>query len=277
MTERIDAHHHLWQFKPDEFGWISDDMAVLRRDYLPQDLKPQMDAAGIDGAVAVQARQTLAETRWLLELAAERSWMRGVVGWAPIASPEFPALLEEFRGQPKLKGLRHVVQDEPDDAFLLGEDFRAGIARLRGTGLVYDILIYAHQLPQAIRFVDQHPGQPFVLDHAGKPSIRSGEREPWATQMRELARRGNVSCKVSGMVTEADPRRWSVTELTPYWETLLDTFGPHRLIVGSDWPVCEVACSYGRWFEVVGRWTDQLSAAERDAIFGGNATRIYRL
>ncbi len=277
MTDRIDAHHHLWIYRPEEFEWISEEMAHLRRDFLPDHLEPLLREAGIDGTVAVQARQTLGETSWLLELAAERSWMRGVVGWAPVASAAFPKLLEKLLRHRKLKGLRHVIQDEPEDEFILGEAFNAGIARLRDTGLVYDILIHARQLPRAIQFVDRHPNQLFVLDHLAKPRIRVGEREPWAAHIRDLARRGHVLCKASGMVTEADLRHWSAAELEPYWQTVLEAFGPQRVLAGSDWPVCELATSYPRWFGVVRQWTGQLSAPEQDAILGGNAITAYRL
>jgi L-fuconolactonase len=277
MTARIDAHHHLWHYSPDALPWIGDSMTVLRSDFLPADLLPRMQAAGVDGAVAVQAQQTVAETEWLLELANRHAWMRGVVGWAPLASHEFPAVLERLRTHGKLKGLRHVVQDEPDDDYILGDAFNRGVSRLRDTGLVYDILIYERHLGQAIAFVDRHPGQVFVLDHVAKPLIRQGKREPWTTHLRALARRENVFCKVSGMVTEADTARWTPADLQPYWEIALEAFGPERLLVGSDWPVCELACSYTRWFELVREWTAPLSPAERDGILGGNAARVYRL
>ena len=277
MPNRIDAHHHLWHYRPEEYGWIGDEMACLRRDFLPDDLARDLLAAGMDGAVAVQARQPLEETRWRLELASTRSFMRGLVGWAPIADAAFPQFLEELADNRKLKGLRHVIQDEPDDLFILGEAFNLGIALLEATGLVYDILVYERQLPHTIRFVDAHPHQIFVLDHLGKPKIRARELEPWAANIRELARRDNVSCKLSGMVTEADPKQWSSADLYQYWQVALEAFGPQRILVGSDWPVCEVAASYTQWFELVAQWTSELSLAERDAILGENAIRLYRL
>jgi L-fuconolactonase len=277
MTARIDAHHHLWRYRSDEFPWIDEDMTALRRDFLPEDLLASMRAAGVEGAVVVQARQALAETDWLLDLADRHAWMRGVVGWAPLASDEFPAVLDRLVMHGKLKGLRHVIQDEPDEQYILSDAFNRGVSRLRGTALVYDILIYERHLPQTITFVDRHPGQVFVLDHVAKPLIRLGEREPWATHLRELARRENVFCKISGMVTEADPARWTPAGLQPYWEIALEAFGPQRLLAGSDWPVCELACSYTRWFELVRQWTEPLSVAEREGILGGNAIRAYRL
>ena len=276
-TERVDAHHHLWRYTAEEYGWISDQMAVLRRDFLPGDLRPQLERAGITGAIAVQARQTLEETDSLLRMAEENPWIRGVVGWAPIAAPEFPGVLEKLRQNPRLKGLRHIVQDEPDDGFILGEDFNRGIQALRGTGLVYDVLIHARHLPQAIQFVDWHPEQAFVLDHCAKPRIASREIEPWRGQIRELAQRPHVCCKVSGLVTEADWTGWTPEDLRPYLDVVLEAFGAERLMFGSDWPVALLASGYQRWVDTVFGWTAELSASEREAIWGGNAVRVYSL
>lgn len=279
---RIDAHHHLWRYSAEQYDWISGPMAALRRDFLPQDLQPLLQQAELDGAIAVQARQDLAETHWLLQQAAQHPWMRGVVGWAPIAASEFPEVLATLRAQQKLKGLRHVIQDEPDDDFILGAEFGRGIAALRDTGLVYDILIYARHLPQTIRFVDRHPEQNFVLDHCGKPPLRGvsegeGAPEPWASHIRELAKRRNLACKVSGLVTEAGWQQWTPALLEPCWRVVLEAFGPGRILFGSDWPVARLACKYQRWVETVLAWTAPLSAAEQAAIWGENAARIYKL
>jgi len=208
-AETIDAHHHLWRYTPAEYGWIDEDMQALRRDFLPADLTAAMATAGIDGTIAVQARQTMDETRWLLDLADANEAIRGVVGWAPIAGEEFPGVMEEFDGRAKLKGLRHVIQGERDEHFILREDFNSGIRTLLGSGLVYEILIYERHLPDTIDFVDEHPEQVFVLDHIAKPLIAAGQIEPWATRMKELGQRENVWCKLSGVVTEAEalPRR----------------------------------------------------------------------
>ena len=273
----IDAHHHLWRYTPEEYGWIDDDMRVLRRDFLPGDLIAALATAGVDGTVAVQARQTLEETRWLLDLAEECAAIRGVVGWAPIAGEEFPGCMEEFEHRPKLKGLRHVVQGEKDERYILREDFNAGIRCLRGSGLVYDILIYARHLPLAIEFVDEHPEQALVLDHVAKPLIKEGLLEPWASQMRELGRRDNVWCKLSGMVTEADWATWDADMLRPYLDVAVEAFGVERLLVGSDWPVCLVATEYGRWFAVLREYFAGFSEEERAAVFGGNAVSVYGL
>jgi L-fuconolactonase len=275
--QTIDAHHHLWRYTPAEYDWIDESMQVLRRDFLPEDLKAAMRSAGVDGTVAVQARQTLEETRWLLDLAETNDEILGVTGWAPIAGGDFPALMEEFENRPKLKGLRHVIQSEKDENYILREDFNAGIRALAGSGLVYEILIYERHLPQTIEFVDRHPQQVFVLDHVAKPLIAAGIVEPWASRMRELGQRENVWCKVSGMVTEADWKTWTPEKLKPYMDVAVEAFGPSRLIAGSDWPVCLVACSYDRWWHVLQEYFAGFSETERARVFGGNAVEVYGL
>lgn len=272
----IDSHHHLWRYMPEEFGWLDEPMAELRRDFLPKDLDVDLASAGVDGTVAVQARQSLEETRWLCGLADGSESIRGVVGWAPIAAPEFAGVLEGVRGLPRLVGLRHVVQGEAT-GFLDGPAFNAGIALLAGAGLTYDLLILERQLEETVRFVDRHPAQAFVVDHVAKPRIAAGELEPWRSQMRELARRPNVMCKVSGMVTEADWRNWSLEGLRPYLDVCVDSFGPARLMAGSDWPVCLVASSYAGWWAALREYFAGFTEAERDAIFGGNAIAFYEL
>lgn len=275
-TVKVDAHQHFWRYIADQFGWIDDAMAGIRKDFVPEDLKPQLDAAGVDRTIAVQARQTLQETDWLLQLAAENDWIAGVVGWLPLADPNFAALLEEYSVQAKLCGVRHVLQAEPDD-FFDRTDFHHGLGRLREYGLVYDLLIIERQLEATIRFVDRHPNQVFVLDHVAKPAILSWELEPWRSGMRALAERPHVVCKLSGMVTEADYQRWSIDDLRPYAETALDAFGAQRILFGSDWPVCTVSASYGRWFDTANALLSGLSVEERNAIFGTNALRIYNV
>jgi L-fuconolactonase len=273
----IDAHHHLWRYTPQEYGWIDDTMQLLRRDFLPADLKSAMRSAGVDGTIAVQARQTLEETRWLLDLADENDEIRGVTGWAPIAGPEFPGVMEEFDGRAKLKALRHVIQGERDENYILREDFNSGIRALEGSGLVYEILIYERHLPQTIEFVDRHPNQLFVLDHLAKPLIATGVMEPWAAQMRELGKRENAWCKVSGMVTEADWNAWTSETLKPYIDVAVEAFGPQRLMAGSDWPVCLVACSYERCWQVLREYFSSFSQQEQERIFGENAAELYDL
>jgi L-fuconolactonase len=277
MTTTIDSHHHFWRYDPVRYDWIDDSMFALRRDFLPGDLKPVLTDNGIDGAISVQARQTLDETRWLLELAGEHDFIRGVVGWVPLREPDVARHLERFAEDNKLVGVRHVVQGEGDDDFILGDDFNRGVASLRAVDLRYDILVFERHLPPTIAFIDRHPQQLFVLDHVAKPKIKAGEMEPWRANIRELARRENVYCKVSGMVTEADPRRWTPERLRPYFDVVLEAFGPRRLMFGSDWPVCLVAAPYGRWLRTVGDWTAELSPAERDRILGGTAVEAYGL
>jgi L-fuconolactonase len=277
MTRRIDAHHHLWRYSAEEYGWISAAMPQIRRDFTPADLKKQTDATGIDGAIAVQARQTLEETQELLALADAHDFLSAVVGWAPIAGDGFPALLSELTRHPKLRGLRHVIQDEPNENFILGEAFNRGISALLSAGLVYEILIFEKHLPQTIQFVDRHPNQIFVLDHVAKPRIREGLLSPWRERITELARRGNVYCKVSGMATEADWQSWTEADLRPYFDTVLEAFGAKRLMMGSDWPVCLLATGYERWFEVLDGWTAVLSKTERERFCGGTAEEVYKL
>jgi L-fuconolactonase len=272
----IDAHHHLWRYSADEFGWIDDRMAMLRRDFLPEDLMVELSRAKVDGAVTVQARQTLEETRWLLKLAWACSVIRGVVGWAPIAAADFEATLDQLAEEPKLVGLRHVVQAEPD-GFLDSSDFNRGIRTLRGSGLVYDVLIVERQLEEAIRFVDRHPQQVFVLDHVAKPKIVSGELEPWRSRIRQLSKRTNVVCKISGMVTEDSWSGWSIESLRPYLDVVVEAFGPGRLMVGSDWPVCLVATEYGRWWRVLRDYFSDYGATEQANIFGATTIKTYRL
>ena len=276
-TATIDAHHHLWRYTPAEYGWIDEEMAALRRDFLPKDLIEAMVSASIDGTIAVQARQTLEETRWLLDQADDCEAIRGVVGWAPIAGEEFPACMEEFDGRAKLKGLRHVIQGEEDEHYILREDFNSGIRTMAGSGLVYEILIYEQHLADTIYFVDEHPEQVFVLDHVAKPLIAGGVMQPWASRMTELGLRENVWCKVSGMVTEADWKSWTPETLKPYLDVAVEAFGPARLMAGSDWPVCLVASGYEQWWGVLRDYFAPFSEAERASVFGGTAIEVYGL
>jgi L-fuconolactonase len=237
-------NHHLWRYDLEHYAWIDDRMGVLRRDYSAPEFESELRSANMAGSVVVQARQSLEETDWLLSVASSSERILGVVGWAPIASPEFPEILQRLSRNSQLKGLRHIVQDEPDDHFILRPDFNHGVAAMKGSGLVYEILIHERHLPFAIEFVSSHPEQAFVLDHLGKPRIREGKIDPWQAQLTELARLENVWCKLSGLVTEADWRKWTVRDLRPYFHAALDAFGPRRLMAGSDWPVCLLASSY---------------------------------
>ncbi|MGA1994579.1 MAG: amidohydrolase family protein [Bryobacteraceae bacterium] len=277
MALKIDAHHHLWQFNDRDYGWMSPEMTVLRRDFLVPELQAVLQASGIGGTVAVQARQTVEETRWLLGLRREAAMIRGVVGWVPLADPDLRRYLDEFAGDPGLKGVRHVLHDEPDDLFMLREDFNRGISLLREYALVYDLLVFDRHLPQTIELVDRHPSQVFVLDHIAKPRIRERSFSPWREQMLELAKRENVCCKLSGMATEADWGGWTYGDLEPYFDVVLEAFGPRRLMFGSDWPVLLLAAPYQAWVGAVSRELETLSAEEQDRIWRGTASAAYRL
>jgi L-fuconolactonase len=274
---RIDAHQHFWRYNAEEYDWIDDSMSALRRDFLPEDLKPELDAAGFDACIAVQARQTLEETRWLLELAHQNPFIAGVVGWVDLRAENVREELATFATSPKFLGVRHVVQAEPDDYFLLRPDFLRGIAALQEFDLTYDILIYPRHLPIAFEFVQRFPEQRFMLDHLAKPFIKAQTVEPWASQLRELAKNPNVFCKLSGMVTEADWKNWKAEHFRPYLETAFEAFGPDRLMIGSDWPVCKVAGSYGQVMSVVVDFLNQHTPDAREKILGGNAQRFWRL
>jgi L-fuconolactonase len=273
---RIDAHHHLWHYSATEYGWIDESMERLRRDFLPAELSVLCAAAKVDATIAVQARQTLEETDWLLSLAEQSALIRGVVGWADIAAENFPHVLDELCARPLLKGLRHIVQGEPD-GFLDAPLFNQGIATLGRKGLAYDILIFSRQLPEAMRFVDRHPQQVFVLDHIAKPRIAAGEIAQWSKEIQDLARRPNVYCKLSGMVTEANWSAWTPARLEPYFDVVLNAFGPSRLMVGSDWPVLNVASHYAEWWQVVADWLAPLTTDERTQIEGHTAACVYKL
>jgi L-fuconolactonase len=275
--ERIDSHQHFWHYSAAEYGWIDDAMKVLRRDFLPADLRPELAAAGIAGCIAVQTRQTLEETRFLLGLAAKHPEVRGVVGWVDLRSPDVEAQLREFTRNPRFVGVRHIAQSEPDPRFLVSEPMLRGIAALSTTDLVYDVLVYPHQLPAAIELAARFPGQRFVLDHLAKPDLKKRQLGDWTRDVQALAKAGNVACKLSGLVTEADWRTWSSDGLHAAYAVGLDAFGPQRLLFGSDWPVCLCATDYRRWVDTVHGWLADLPEADRAAVLGGNATRLYHL
>jgi L-fuconolactonase len=277
MSTTIDAHNHFWRYTADEYSWIGEGMERIRRDFLPHDLLTEIGAAGVDGTVAVQARQTVAETKWLLELADRYDFIKGVVGWAPFLEPCLEEEVTDLLERGKLKGLRHVVHDEPDPNFILRGDFNEGIDKIQKFGLVYDILIFERHLPQTIQFVDRHPNQVFVVDHIAKPRIREGALSPWQEHITELARRENVNCKLSGMATEASWTDWRQSDLVPYVETILAAFGPKRLLFGSDWPVVLMASEYSNWVETARALISRLSVDEQQQIMGGTAKRVYNL
>ena len=272
---RIDAHQHFWRYDPVELDWIDASMAPLRRDFLPEDLAPLLRENRIDTCVAVQARSSLEETQFLLGLADRHPIVSAVVGWVDLGSPQIEAELERLSGRAKLVGFRHIAQSEPDDRFLVSPDFTRGIAALSRHGFTYDLLVVPRQLPAAIELARAFPAQRFVLDHIAKPALRERKLEPWATQVRALARLPNVWCKISGLVTEADWIGWTPADFQPWLDVILEAFGASRLMFGSDWPVCLVAASYSRGLALVHELIGALSADEQAAILGGSAAAFY--
>jgi L-fuconolactonase len=271
----IDSHQHFWHYSPAEHAWMSDEMRQLKRDFLPEDLEPLLKSIGLEGCIAVQACQTLEETRWLLELSDRHAFIKGVVGWVDIRSADLPGQLETFATHPKFVGVRHFVQDEPDDEFMLRAEFMNGIAQLRGFDLTYDLLLYPRHLRAAAQLVQKFPEQPFVLDHAGKPRIAEGLLSPWREDLRELASAPNVLCKLSGMVTEAKWNQWKPAEFTRYLDSVVEAFTPERLMVGSDWPVCLLSGDYASTMQIVIDYVQQFSPAAQSEILGGNCARFY--
>jgi L-fuconolactonase len=271
---RLDSHQHFWNYSEDQYPWIQPSWPI-RRSFLPVNLEPLLKSAGIDGSIAVQARQTLEESRWLLELADQSSIIKGVVGWVDLRSAAVEDQLAQFANHPKFVGVRHVVQDEPDDDFMIRPEFLRGISKLKQFGLRYDVLIFPKQLPAAIKLVQQFPEQPFVLDHIAKPHIKDGTISPWREQIQELAKAPNLMCKVSGMITEAKVPGWRYDQFVPYLDVVTEAFGVERLLYGSDWPVCLLAGSYTQVHSLAQRYFASQSEASKDAIFGGNTARFY--
>jgi L-fuconolactonase len=272
---KIDSHQHFWEYDPTQYPWITDKLARIRRSFLPPDLEPELKAAGLDGCIAVQARQTLEENRFLLGLADRYPFIKGVVGWVDLRAEDVERQLEEFSRHPKFVGVRHVAQDEPDDRFLVGKEFLRGISKLKQFDLAYDILIFPKQLPAAVELVNRFPEQRFVLDHIAKPNIREQVMEPWRTQIRELAKASNVTCKFSGMVTEAKWETWKEEDFQPYLDVVAEAFGFERLMFGSDWPVCLLAGEYKQVHRIVDAWLKTNNAAP--GVWGDNCSRLYKL
>lgn len=277
----VDAHHHVWDLAVRDQDWLGEPgLDPLRRTFTMADLEPEARAAGVDRTVLVQTVTVAEETPEFLALAAEHELVAGVVGWTDLTRPDVAdrlAQLRELPGGCRLRGIRHQVQGEPDPRWLLRADVLRGLAAVAGAGLVYDLVVLPHQLPACVEAAAALPGLTFVLDHLGKPPIASGLLEPWASHIRALAALPNTVCKLSGMVTEADWRTWSPADLRPYAETVLDAFGPDRLMFGSDWPVCTLAATYAEVSYTAGALTPGLGDDERAQVFGGTAARVYRL
>lgn len=272
----IDSHQHFWRYSAVEYPWMKPEWPI-RRDFLPPDLALEMARVGIEGCVTVQAQQTVAEARWLLSLADEHAFIKGVVGWVDLQSSRVEEPLAELARHPRFVGVRHVVQDEPDDNFMLRPAFQRGIGKLRQFNLAYDLLVFPKQLPAAIQLVANFPEQRFVLDHIAKPFIRDGAISPWREQIRELAKAPNVWCKVSGMVTEAKWDAWHAEDFRPYLDVVFAAFGGERLMFGTDWPVATLAGSYEQVHGLAADYTRSLTAEAREKFFGGNAAAFYQL
>jgi len=276
--QRIDAHQHFWQFDPVRDSWITEEMSAIRRDFLPADLKPLLDRNEIDGSIAVQTCQDETDNQFMLKLAEENDFIKGVVGWVDLCSPEVEDRLKFYGdNHPKMKGFRHVLQAEPDEQFMLRDDFKRGISLLDRYGFTFDILIFPNHIKYASKLVAAFPEQKFVVDHLAKPYIKQGKIGTWKADMEQLAQYRNVYCKVSGMLTEADWHGWRGEDFTPYFDVVFGAFGTGRLLYGSDWPVCVVAGGYNRALEILQIYVSQFSQQEQEQFFGGNAINFYNL
>jgi L-fuconolactonase len=270
----IDSHVHFWKYSKSEYTWMDNTMKVLQKDYLPSDIEPTLRRNNVDGCIAVQAATTTVESRFLAELAKTHDIIKGVVGWADLRAGDVEKQLSELKDYPSIVGIRHIVQSEPDD-FLYDPSFRAGVSLLRDFGYTYDILIYPRQLKAAIDFVAEFPGQTFILDHCAKPVIRKKELDTWKAQISDLAAFPNVSCKVSGLVTEAEWKKWSPADFYPYLDVVFEQFGTDRLLFGSDWPVMLLSGIYVQWKSLLEKYMEQFVQEDRDKVFGENARRVY--
>ncbi|EHQ27771.1 amidohydrolase family protein [Mucilaginibacter paludis] len=272
---RIDAHQHFWIFDPVRDSWINDDMSVIQRDFLPADLRPVLTANGMDGCIAVQADQSETQNDFLLSLADNNDFIRGIVGWVDLRAENIADRLEYYSQFKLMKGFRHVLQGEEDRALMLKPQFMNGIGKLKDYGFTYDILIFPDQLQYVSEFVEDFPDQKFVIDHLAKPYIKDKKIDEWARDINTVAQHDNVWCKVSGMVTEADWKNWKAEDFFPYLDVAFEAFGADRLMFGSDWPVCQVAASYAEMKGIVEQYTSALSVDEQAMFWGGNAAGFY--
>lgn len=274
--QRIDTHQHFWAYSSEQYSWIGPELACLQRDFGPEDLEPLLQQSKIDGTVLVEARGALSETERLLTIASEMKLALGVVGWVPLAEPGVEAHLERYTDHPKFRGVRHAIGAESDPDYLFGEVFNRGVRALKRFGLSYDLCFWPGLLDRAIRFVDQHPDQIMILDHCAKPFIADGKMSPWREEIKRLAERPNVYCKLSGLATEATSSLWQ-EQIPQYLDVVLEAFGPSRLLFGSDWPVCTLATEYAGWCNAIESWLKPLSEGERARIWSGTAVEVYRL
>ncbi|KQY52447.1 amidohydrolase family protein [Lysobacter sp. Root494] len=279
MTQRIDAHQHFWRYDAGAYPWMSAGMGVLRRNWMPQDLRPLLDAQGIDGCIAVQARTDEAETDFLLELTRSHDWVAAVIGWVDLRAEDLDARLERWAASPALAGFRHLLQDDPDvSATLADTHFNLGVKRLQAQGHVYEVLVRgATQLAETRDFCARHDRHWLVLDHLGKPAIGGNEDAEWRNALTSLAAMPHVLCKVSGLVTEVASQSIDEAEVRRYLDVALELFGPSRLLFGSDWPVCLLRASYSGVCRIIEDWTAALSPDEQSLVWGGNAVRCYGL
>ncbi|MBL6692907.1 MAG: amidohydrolase family protein [Flavobacteriaceae bacterium] len=273
---RIDSHQHFWKFDPIRDAWIDASMEKIARDFLPEDLKPLLDQSKIDGCVAVQADQSETETDFLLDFAGRYDFVKGVVGWVDLRSPQLSERLEHYCNNSFFKGVRHIVQAEKD-GFMLQESFLKGIQQLKDFNLTFDILIFPHQLEEAVALVKKNPEQAFVLDHIAKPYIKDKKIDQWAKHINQLAVHQNVYCKLSGLLTEADWNHWQEEDFTAYLTVIMKAFGADRLMYGSDWPVCLLAGSYPHVVRIVENFISSLSTDDQKKIMGQNAHHFYNL
>ncbi len=273
---KLDSHQHFWKYSPQQHNWIDDSMVSLKRDFLPNDLEPHLVENKIEACMVVQADQSEKETEFLLELATQYEFIKGVVGWVDLRAKNVEERLQFYSQNQYFKGVRHIVQSEKQD-FLVDPAFQNGIEKLGNLNLTYDLLIYSHQIEAAIKLVSQFPNQKFVLDHLAKPNIKNGKIEPWKNQIQRLAQFSNVSCKISGMVTEADHAQWKPSDFIPYLDIVFDAFGENRILFGSDWPVCLLAASYQEVYQLITDYTANFSLEQRDKLFGANAKRFYNI
>jgi L-fuconolactonase len=274
---KIDAHQHFWQYSAKEYSWIDDNMKKIKKDFLPDDLYPLINDLGIDGTIAVQARQTLEETQWLLELSDQYDLIKGVVGWVNLSHRDLPMHLDRFVKHSKFIGVRHVIHDEPDDNFMLNPEFMNGIKELSNYDLSFDILIFSKHLQITVDFIERFPNQRFVLDHLGKPLIKDQVLSPWKEQIQQLAEFPNVYCKLSGMITEADWNNWNPADFHPYLDTVFEYFGTKRILTGSDWPVCMLAGTYSQVYDIILKYLEPYSNEDCDRILGNNALNFYKI
>lgn len=272
---KIDAHQHFWKYSEADYPWISEDLQVIKRDFLPEDLEPVLKENGIEACISIQARQSLLETNWLLDLADEHIFIGGVVGWVDLRAKDIDAQLQQLVDNPKLVGMRHVLQDEPDNNFMLQKDFTKGIKALGKYNMTYDLLILPEQLPAALQLVKMFPNQTFVIDHMAKPNIASGQAEFWLKHIHQFKSLKNVYCKVSGMVTEANWKLWTNDDFKLYLDTVVEIFGTERLMYGSDWPVCLLAAEYREVSGIVKSYFEDFSTTEQNQIFGLNCSQFY--